>query len=118
MKIANKIQFYRLWNAGALGNRPRTWSSAKELQASGWTGPVVIRSAVIPGWETRYDVPVLSALFMIGLLTGVGVTLLNFSVAAAGEKLSWSTLGQGLFGGVLSVACAAVVLLFIGKDRS
>lgn len=61
MRIATKAAYYRLWRAGLLGNRPRTWADAAALAASGWTGPVVARSTSIGG-KTRYGISVEEAL--------------------------------------------------------
>lgn len=62
MKIRNKRQFYRLWHAGLLGNRPRTWKNARELAGSSYSGLVTIRSTTDLNWATRYRVPVTEAL--------------------------------------------------------
>lgn len=43
MKIATKTQFYDLWQAGLLGNRPAAWPSLRDLQHSGFEGFVTIR---------------------------------------------------------------------------
>ena len=34
-RIGSKAEFFRLWRAGALGNRPRAWATAEEALASG-----------------------------------------------------------------------------------
>jgi hypothetical protein len=72
--IRSKREFYRLWHAGLLGNRPRTWAGRDELMRAfvyGWRAPVVIRSAVIPGWQTMYDVPITRALDLAMLTPGL-----------------------------------------------
>jgi hypothetical protein len=55
--IRTKREFYRLWRAGVLGNRPRTWATSFDLAMSGWTQPVVVRS-LRPGGSTVYGVAV------------------------------------------------------------
>jgi hypothetical protein len=60
-RIATKKAYYRLWRAGVLGNRPRTWKDAETLRASGWSGPVVMRSTQV-GWKTLYGITVREAL--------------------------------------------------------
>lgn len=60
--IRTKAEFYARWHAGLLGNRPRTWADAAALAASGYTRPVVVRSAVMPAWKVRYGVSVEEAL--------------------------------------------------------
>jgi hypothetical protein len=56
-RIPNKREFYRLWRAGLLGNRPRTWPTYEALLASGYVGTVTIRSVGAAGGKTRYRVP-------------------------------------------------------------
>jgi hypothetical protein len=60
--IRTKREFYRLWNAGLLGNRPRTWHSLMALTSSDFQGEVTIRNAEVPGWRTQYRVPVNEAI--------------------------------------------------------
>lgn len=47
--IACKAQFYRLWHAGLLGNRPRTWRTPNALRESGFSGLVTMRAATGSG---------------------------------------------------------------------
>jgi hypothetical protein len=62
--IRTKREFYRLWRAGVLGNRPRTWVTVDDLLASGWTQPVVVRSTAVGG-PTLYGISVASALAFV-----------------------------------------------------
>lgn len=57
MQIRNKQEFYCLWSAGLLGNKPHTWETADELAASGFAGKVGIRSKV-KGGPCLYHLPV------------------------------------------------------------
>ena len=41
--IRNKAEYYALWKAGVLGNRPRTWATRQEFTASGYSGPTTVR---------------------------------------------------------------------------
>ncbi len=41
--ITTKNYFYRLWDEGLLGNKPRTWTTIEEAEKSGFKGPVAIR---------------------------------------------------------------------------
>ena len=59
--IRTKEAYYRLWRTGVLGNRPRTWADPDALRASGWTGPVVMRSTDL-SWKTLYGITVEEAL--------------------------------------------------------
>lgn len=43
MKITSKTQFYELWQAGRLGNRPAAWPTLGDLRHSGFRGLVTIR---------------------------------------------------------------------------
>jgi hypothetical protein len=45
VKIESKAEFYQLWRAGALGNRPRAWATADEALASG-APRIAIRSSM------------------------------------------------------------------------
>lgn len=62
--IRNKKQFYRLWRQGLLGNRPRTWKDAAELERSGYQGKVTVRSSKLTDWKTLYRVSVSEALIL------------------------------------------------------
>lgn len=55
--ITTKRQFYRLWRAGVLGNKPRIWGDLWALMLSDYRGSVTIRSASATGWKTMYRVP-------------------------------------------------------------
>lgn len=57
MIIRSKAEFYRLWHAGLLGNKPRTWANLAQLFASGYPGPVGIRTVGVSGGKVRYRVP-------------------------------------------------------------
>jgi hypothetical protein len=59
--IPNKATYYRLWRAGVLGNRPKTWATADDLRASGYAQPIVMRSTQV-GWKTLYGISVEEAL--------------------------------------------------------
>lgn len=54
--IRTKAAMYRLWRAGLLGNKPRTWANRDQLQASGYRGELTIRSVASAGGTTRYRV--------------------------------------------------------------
>ncbi len=56
--IRTKGDFYRLYEAGLLGNKPRTWGSVAEVLGSGYVGTVTIRCRV-PSHHAvkRYRVP-------------------------------------------------------------
>lgn len=41
--IRNKREYYDLWKAGVLGNRPRTWATRQEFIASGYSGLTTVR---------------------------------------------------------------------------
>ena len=68
MKIKTKREFYRLWFAGALGNRPHVWADHQALHLALLRGelsyekPIVIRHTNSVAWPTRYDVPAGEAL--------------------------------------------------------
>jgi hypothetical protein len=70
-RIRCKREFYRLWRAGLLGNRPRTWADATALAASGWPRPVVARSSNANGWKTRYGIAVEEALALARQVPGL-----------------------------------------------
>jgi hypothetical protein len=55
--IRTKADFYRLWRAGLLGNKPRSWSDDLALQLSGYRGELTIRSVAGTGGATKYRVP-------------------------------------------------------------
>lgn len=55
-----KSEFYRRYASGEFGNRPRSWSDAASLLASGFSGCVTVRSTT-PGGKCRYGVPVKEA---------------------------------------------------------
>ncbi|MFH1604430.1 MAG: hypothetical protein ABIH03_11050, partial [Pseudomonadota bacterium] len=48
VKIESKAEFFRLWRAGVLGNRPRAWETPEEAVASG-VPVVAFREAGRPG---------------------------------------------------------------------
>ena len=50
-----KLEFYRRYQLGEFGNRPRTWGTLTELNSSDYFGPVTARS-VIPGNPCFYCV--------------------------------------------------------------
>lgn len=62
MRIPNKRRFFRLWQQGLLGNRPRTWPDAATLERSGYRGTVTLRSAPGAHGTARHNVPVEEAL--------------------------------------------------------
>jgi len=57
--IRTKADFYRLYEAGALGNKPRTWNRVEEVLGSGYGGTVTVRCRV-PSYQgmKRHRVPV------------------------------------------------------------
>jgi hypothetical protein len=78
-RIPNKATFYRLWRAGLLGNRPRTWAGVKELRAAlghglSYETLIVVRSARTAAWRTRYDVPVREALALAAINPDASLT--------------------------------------------
>lgn len=86
-RIATKAAYYRLWRAGALGNRPRTWATPNDLWAA-WkrgevagTTPVVMRSTQV-GFKTRYGIPVAQAIH-----DGVAVPGATYNECLPDEKL-------------------------------
>jgi hypothetical protein len=59
VKIKTKSQMYELYEAGAFGNKFRTWTSVEALAASGYNGTVTLRYASNKGgggW-CRYNTP-------------------------------------------------------------
>lgn len=67
--IRSKIEYYRLWRAGVLGNRPRTWATLEDLLKSGWPGPVTLRSTQV-GFKTKYDLSIKEAATCASLTVG------------------------------------------------
>ena len=56
--ITNKTEFFRLWQLGLLGNRPKSWLTVEDLAADPYTGTVTARS--------MYRVPKEKAILMYG----------------------------------------------------
>lgn len=73
LKLAptNKVDFYKRYEQGEFGNRPRTWSSWQELRDSDFKGRVTIRD-MTPGGPCHYAVPVS---FLRDGKTPIGVNL-------------------------------------------
>lgn len=57
MNLTRKSEFYRLWHAGMLGNKPRVWHTLDALQKSSYRGELTIRSVANAGGATKYRVP-------------------------------------------------------------
>lgn len=56
-KVPTKKECYVLFESGSLGNKPKTWSSYKEILAAGWKGKVTMRSkAGMARKNVRYNV--------------------------------------------------------------
>lgn len=51
--ITSKKQNYRLWQAGAFGNKLRAWRTVDEWRASGFTGQIVLRTLMNVGGSGR-----------------------------------------------------------------
>ena len=56
MNILTKKQNFRLWQSGAFGNKLRAWRTVSEWQASGFAGPVALRTLGVGGGPCIYDV--------------------------------------------------------------
>ena len=56
-RINTKKEFYKLYNAGLLGNRALAWDTYQELLASDWRDRVCIRGVGIPRNRVRYNIP-------------------------------------------------------------
>lgn len=83
--IATKREFYRLWRAGLLGNRPRTFDTARELRravAQGFRGTVSARADNVRSWKTRYRLTPDEALALAAQQPG-----LTFNESAPDEVL-------------------------------
>jgi hypothetical protein len=57
MTIDSKAEFYKLWHAGVLGNKPRSWRSLAEVDAAGYVGLLTLRHTVVAGGKSVYGVP-------------------------------------------------------------
>ena len=58
MVVGDKQTFRRLWLSGALGNRPRVWTSVKQVQESNYNGTLSLRVHIPNSPLTMYNVPV------------------------------------------------------------
>jgi hypothetical protein len=54
--VRSKAENYRLWTAGAYGNRLRAWRTEGEWRASGFSGPISVRYLGAGGGPCVYDV--------------------------------------------------------------
>lgn len=52
--VRSKADYYRRWVAGEFGNRPQAWETWGEVVASGYRGPVVVRSRKSGSQLARY----------------------------------------------------------------
>lgn len=55
MIVRSKAENFRLWIAGAYGNRLRAWRTREAWEASGYDGPVVLRYLGAGGGPCVYD---------------------------------------------------------------
>lgn len=56
-RITTKRQMYRILHTGRFGNYPRAWQSLGEVQQSGYTGHVSLRSLEVNNPVRLYHVP-------------------------------------------------------------
>lgn len=86
-RILTKKEFYDLYNAGVLGNKPLTWDSYEQILKSGWQGKVCIRNR--KGGKAMYNVPLekLSQEIERYLKMGYSVGDLTFNQAMPDEHL-------------------------------
>lgn len=82
--LRTKAAYYAAWRAGLLGNRPKTWTDAAALVASGHAGLVVARAVDATGWKTRYGITVREAL---ALAADPAVPELTFNECMPDEQL-------------------------------
>lgn len=65
MRIRSKRAFYERWRKGLLGNRPRVWTDAEALAASGFGGTVTAREDTgRGGGRCLYRLPVAQAVVL------------------------------------------------------
>jgi hypothetical protein len=96
VRIGTKAEFYRLWNAVALGNKPRTWKDVATLEASGYTGLVTAREAAgRGGGRCRYRVPAREAAGVT-----VGWAAPTFNEAAPDDRLLLQGEAAHIVGGL------------------
>ena len=65
MIISSKAEFYRRWQLGLLGNRPKSWLTVEDLAADPYTGTVTARS-MQKSFASMYRVPKEKAILMYG----------------------------------------------------
>lgn len=53
--VRTKLENYRLWTSGALGNRLRSWRSLASWRRSGFEGAVALRYLGVGGGRCTYD---------------------------------------------------------------
>lgn len=73
MRIDTKAQFYRLWHAGLLGNKPRSWQTLADVYADGYTGLLTLRHTKVAGGKSVYAVPRLDVPAVLESLAREGV---------------------------------------------
>jgi len=54
-RIDSKGEYYLLYEAGFLGNKPKTWNSIDEIIRDEWEGKVCIRGKNKFGFKTKYN---------------------------------------------------------------
>lgn len=57
MRIETKTEMYRLLESGRFGNYPMCWSSIQEIERSGFTGRVSVRSRQVANPVRLYGIP-------------------------------------------------------------
>lgn len=104
MQIKYKEHFYKKWEQGSLGNKPRTWSSYTDLMKSTYEGTVSLRyKGAGGGGFVAYNVPVIKVAEKIAEWKSKGAQqeLITFNESAPDERL----IAQGeLMNGVEGLA--------------
>jgi hypothetical protein len=89
-KIDNKVNMYKLWQAGALGNKIRTWNSIQEITDSGHQGTISIRvKQAAGGGKCAYNVKVSDAAAITNewIKEGVPLGAITYNESAPDELL-------------------------------
>ena len=102
--IRTKRDFYRLYEAGALGNKPRTWGSVEEVVGSGYVGTVTVRCKV-PSYQgmKRHRIPVPELAGVVEALrreSGLGSDGFAFNESLPDERLVMQGEASRLPGGL------------------
>jgi hypothetical protein len=85
--IASKNEFMPLWNAGRLGNKPRTWPDLASALESDYRGCFSCRDGRADSRLTRYGVPYAKLIDVVAEMESQGARWVHFNESAPDERL-------------------------------